>query len=473
MIAALLCLGLAQPATAAGSRPNIVFLVLDDASPTLGSYGDPQAITPNMDRLAREGARFTRVFTHAPVCAPSRSGLVTGMYPTTIGSHHMRSRLIQPPETFMSLLRKAGYHVAWPGKTDFNFDPGDPKAPVTGEPPQGSYDSRAEWWTSAPPRQPFFAYRNLAVTHESQVRGDTAQHAKNTARLKPEQRHDPAKMRVPAYWPDAPEVRRDIAQYYDLMTAADYLVGDVLGWLDAHGLAKNTVVFLFADHGRGMPREKRWVYDSGIRVPLIARWPGRVKAGSVRDELVAFVDFAPTLLSIAGAAVPTRMHGRVFEGPGRTKRQRDYVYAARDRMDETFDRIRAVRDKRFAYIRNFHPERPYAQRIAYNEENPTMRVWRQLHAQGVLSGPPAAFFAAAKPREELYDTEADPDQVRNLAEESKHQQLLRQMRDALESWIQNTQDLGAVGEQELIRRGLVRDVLKEYELRNQPGFKPS
>ena len=473
MIAALLCLGLAQTALAAASQPNIVFLVLDDASPTLGSYGDPQAITPNMDRLAREGARFTRVFTHAPVCAPSRSGLVTGMYPTTLGSHHMRSRLIQPPETFMSLLRKAGYFVAWPGKTDFNFDPADPKQTSINDMPQGSYDSRADWLNSPPPRQPFFVYRNLGVTHESQVRGDAELHAKNTARLKPGERHDPAKMHVPAYWPDAPEVRRDIAQYYDLMSAADYQVGDVLAWLDTHGLAQNTVVFLFADHGRGMPREKRWVYDSGIHVPLLVRWPGQVKAGSVRDELVAFVDFAPTLLGVAGASVPMRMPGRVFLGRARSKQEREYVFAARDRMDETFDHIRAARDKRFAYIRNFHPELPYAQRIAYNEENPTMRVWRQLHAQGALSGAPAAFFAPAKPREELYDTEADPEQVRNLAEEPKYRRELQRLRDALEAWIRNTNDLGSLGEQELVRRGLVRDVLKEYELRKQPGFKPS
>ena len=465
MIAALLCLGLAQSALAAAAPPNIVFLVLDDASPTLGAYGDPQAITPNMDRLAREGARFTRVFTHAPVCAPSRSGLVTGMYPTTIGSHHMRSRLIQPPETFMSLLRKAGYFVAWPGKSDFNFDPGDPDAPVTGEPPQGSYDSRADWLAAPPPRKPFFLYRNLGVTHEAQVRGDAAQHAKNTARLTPQQRHDPAKMKVPAYWPDVPEVRRDIAQYYDLMTAADYQVGDVLAWLDKHGLAQDTVVFLFADHGRGMPREKRWVYDSGIRVPLLVRWPGQVKAGSVREELVAFVDMAPTLLRIAGTSVPMRMPGRVFLGGARSKHEREYVFAARDRMDETFDRIRAARDKRFAYIRNFHTGLPYAQRIAYNEENPTMRVWRQLHQQGALSGAPALFFAAAKPREELYDTEADPDQVRNLADDTKYRRELTRLRDALDAWISETNDLGAIPEQELIRRGLVRDVLQEYEAR--------
>ncbi|MFN7930879.1 MAG: sulfatase-like hydrolase/transferase [Blastocatellia bacterium] len=209
--------------------PNIIWLILDDASPTLGCYGDPQAITPNMDRLAREGIRFTRAFSHAPVCAPSRSGLVTGMYATTIGTHHMRSKLIRPPETFMSLLRKAGYYVNWPNKTDFNFDPTDPNAlTVVADPPVGSFDSRTNWFEETPPRQPFFAYLNLGVVHEGQVRGNAVQHAKNTARLKPGELHDPAKMRVPAYYPDAPEVRKDLAQYYDLVTAADYQIGDVL-----------------------------------------------------------------------------------------------------------------------------------------------------------------------------------------------------------------------------------------------------
>src|SRR5215471_6503135 len=448
----------------ANKQPNIIWLILDDASPTLGCYGDEQAITPSMDRLAREGTRFTRAFTHAPVCAPSRSGLVTGMYPTTIGSHHMRSKLINPPETFMSLLRKAGYYVAWPGKTDFNFDPVDPKEATFIAAPPGSYDNRSDWLAGAPPRQPFFAYLNLGVVHESQVRADAAQHAKNTSRLKPEERHNPSKMRVPAYWPDAPEMRHEVAQYYDLMTAADYQVGDVLAWLDKYSLSDNTVVFLFSDHGRGMPREKRWVYDSGIHVPLVVRWPGHIEPGTVREDLIAFVDFAPTMLTIAGTSVPARMRGSVFLGERRGA-EREYVFAARDRMDETVDRIRAVRDKRFEYIRNFHPELPYSQRIAYNEENPTMRTWRRLYIEGKLTGSPARFFTPTKPKEELYDTLTDHDEVRNLVADPTYGKVLIRMRSALDKWIKETRDLGEIPEEELIRRGLVRDVLEEYKKR--------
>ena len=444
----------------AQKQPNIVWLVLDDAGANLGVYGDPQAVTPNMDRLAREGARFTRAFANAPVCAPSRSSLVTGMYATTTGAHHMRSKLVNPPETFMSLLRKAGYYVAWPGKGDVNFDPADPKEPLPLALPPGSYDSRADWLAAAPPKRPFFAYLNLGVTHEGQIRGDAATHAKNTARLKPEERHDPAKMRVPAYWPDAPEVRKDLAQYYDLMTAADYQVGDALAWLGKHGLAENTVVFLFADHGRGLPREKRWAYDSGIRVPLVVRWPGHVKPGTVRDDLVALIDLAPTLLTVAGAGVPDRMQGQVILGDRRAK-GREYVFSTRDRMDDAPDRIRSVRGRRYHYLRNFHPELPYAQRIAYNEVGPTMRAWRRLQEEGKLTGPPALFFAPTKPREELYDTQTDPDEVRNLAADPRYRKVLARMRGELDGWIKDTKDMGEIPEEELIKRGVVRDMLKE------------
>jgi uncharacterized sulfatase len=372
----------------------------------------------------------------------------------------MRSKLINPPETFMSLLRKAGYYVAWPGKTDFNFDPADPKAQTAAaDPPQGAVDSRANWLAAAPPKQPFFAYLNLGVTHESQVRAAAVQHAKNTARLKPGEFHDPAKMTVPAYYPDAPEVRKDLAQYYDLVTAADYQVGDVLEWLDKHNLATDTIVLLFADHGRGMPRAKRWLYDSGIHVPLLVRWPGKIKPGTVRNDLVSFIDFAPTMLSLAGVELPASLQGQPFLGKIHTK-ERQYIYAATDRMDEVFDRTRAVRDKRFKYIRNFHPELPYAQRIAYNEENPTMRAWRRLHEEGKLSGPPALFFAPTRPREELYDTRLDAVEIHNLAMDPKYQKVLVRMRREMDRWIKESKDLGEIPEAELVRRGLVRDVLR-------------
>ena len=440
---------------AAEQRPNIVWLVAEDMSPDLGCYGDPQAITPNLDKLANQGARFTRCFTHAPVCAPSRSGLITGRYPTSIGSHHMRSKLIAPPPTFTSLLRKAGYFVAWPGKTDFNFDV-----------PDDAFDSTADW-TKKLPRQPFFAYKNFGASHESSIRMSD-KFKTVTAQLKPSERHDPAKIMLPPFYPDTPEARRDLANYYDLVTAVDYEVGETLKYLEEQGVAENTVVFFFGDHGRGLPRYKRWVYESGIHAPLIVRLPGVIEPGSVRDDLVSFIDFAPTMLALANAEPPSAagLQGRIFLGP-KAGPEPKYIFAARDRMDETYDRIRTARSRQFQYIRNFHPELPYAQRIAYMDEMPTMQAWRRHNSEGKLTGPQKLFFAETKSREELYDVEADPHEIRNLADLPEHQTRLKEMRAALDMWMEQTKDLGAVPEEELIKRGLVRDVLSSYDDRRK------
>jgi N-sulfoglucosamine sulfohydrolase len=437
------------------ARPNIVWIVGEDMGPELGCYGDKNAITPNIDRLAKEGARFTRAFTHAPVCAPSRSGLITGMYPTTIGSQHMRSELLKPPRTFTSYLREAGYFVAWPGKTDFNF-----------KVPKDAFDSTANWRTNIP-RQPFFAYINFNDSHESQIRAGANQIKKNLARLKPDEFHAPAKMELPPYHPDTVETRRDLANYYDLVTGVDYLVGDVLRLLEDKGLAANTIVVFFGDHGRGLPRSKRWVYDSGIHVPLIVRWPGTIRPGTVREDLVSFIDFAPTMLAVAGLNVPTNLQGQVFLGP-KTAPERRYVFAARDRMDEAPDRIRAVRSKQFQYIRNFRPELPYAQRIDYMELMPTMQVWRKLNYEGKLNEAQKLFFRTAKPAEELYDVTADPHETNNLAEDPKYSRILKQMRVVLERWMADTRDMGGIPETEMIQRGLVTDRLKEYAERVKP-----
>ncbi len=446
---------------AADKRPNIVWIVGEDMGPELGSYGDRNAITPNMDRLAREGARFTRCFTHAPVCAPSRSGLITGRYPTSIGSHHMRSTLLNPPAPFTRYLRTAGYHVSWPGKTDFNF-----------ENPTKDFDSTVDWTKGKAPSQPFFAYINFTVSHESQIRAPKDQFARYTAQLKPEERRDPAKMQVPPYHPDTPVTRRDLANYYDLVTAADYKVGEVLKWLDTQGVADNTVVFMTGDHGRGLPRSKRWIYDSGIHVPLIVRWPGQLKPGSVREDLVCFLDFSITALALAGAQMPQELQGQVILGP-KTAPARKYVFAARDRMDETPDRIRAVRSERFKYIRNFQPELPYAQQISYMDLMPTMQEWRRLNAEDKLTGPQKLFFAATKPREELYDIDADSHEVNNLASRPEHLATLQEMRGALDRWMADSKDLGAIPETTLIKQGLVADRLKEYEKRKEPDYSPN
>jgi uncharacterized sulfatase len=443
----------------AAERPNIIWIVGEDMGPELGSYGDAQAITPNMDRLAKEGTRFTKCFTHAPVCAPSRSGLITGRYPISIGTQHMRSRLVEPPVTFTKRLQDAGYHVSWPGKTDFNF--AEPKDFAT---------SRTPWHKGGPLPQPFFAYVNFTQSHESQVRNDANKYAANTKRLTPEQRHDPAKMSLPPFWPDAPMVREELARYYDLVTSVDYDVGDVLAWIDKNGLAENTVVFMTGDHGRGMARYKRWVYDSGTHVPLIVRWPGKVKAGAVREDLVEFLDFPATALSLATGKVPEDLEGRAMltdkgEAPAEPRK---YVHAHRDYMDETLDRIRSVRDGRYRYVRNFMPELPYAQRIAYMEIGGTTQAWREWNAVGKLNDVQKLFFADKKPAEELYDCAADPFETKNLVEDPAQSSKLAELRTEMDRWLKATNDFaGRMTAEEMVAKGIILPRDGKYEARKK------
>lgn len=460
LLSVLVALAFGSRLTAA-DKPNIVFLTCEDISPNLGCYGDPDAITPNLDKLASQGARFNRAFTHAPVCAPSRSGLITGQYPTTLGSHHMRSKLEKAPPMYTEYLRKLGYTICWPkaggiGKTDFNFDP-----------PEGWRDVTDDW-TKKPEvlKEPFFAVYNMIVTHESQARVDDATYKKNIARLKPEEIRDRKKLKLPPYYPDTPAVRECVGKYHDNITAMDYIAGDVLKLLDDRKLSDNTVVFFFGDHGWGLSRGKRWPYDSGLRVPLIVRWPDKVKPG-VREALVCFLDLAPTVISIAGGEVPSQMVGRVFLGD-KAQPPPQYVFAARDRMDETYDRIRSVRSDRYRYVRNFHPELPYFQYINYMDEMPIMKDWRKLAFEGKLNDTQKLFWSRTKPKEELYDLEKDPYEINNLAgaQSVEIQKIRKEMSDALDQWIKDTKDLGEVPEKELIKRGVVKDVLStEYDAR--------
>lgn len=437
-LAVLALLGPHRLSAAPTLRPNILWITCEDISPELGCYGDDYARTPNLDRLAGQGMRFTHCFTHIGVCAPSRSGIITGMYPTSLGTHNMRCRAVLPEDVkcFPEYLRGAGYYCTNNVKTDYQFDP-----------PKTAWDesSNKAHWRGRQPGQPFFAVFNFTVTHESQIRASEKQYQQNTKRLRPQDRHDPALAKLPPYVPDTPLVRRDWARYYDNITAMDLSVADLLGELEADGLAESTIVFFYSDHGRGLPRGKRWIYDAGLHVPLIVRWPGKLQPGSVNDDLVAFVDLAPTVLSLAGVAVPPHMQGQVFLGE-RAAPPRQYIYAARDRMDERYDIIRGVRNKQYKYIRNFQPWKPYAQNVAYMNEMPTMQELRRLAAAGTLKGDEAVFMAPTKPVEELYDTLADPHEVHNLAASPQHQEVLRRMRAAQERWSAETGDVGLIPE---------------------------
>ena len=337
------------PAWAQGAkRPNILWISCEDTSPDLGCYGDEYATTPNLDRFATEGARYTRCFSISGVCAPSRSSIITGMYQTTIGTMHMRTRAVPSPEVkcFTEYLRAAGYYCTNNSKTDYQF-----------EPPFTAWDesSTKAHWRNRAKDQPFFAVMNLTVSHESSIRMPESRRRRGGDRVPPEMRHDPGKAKVPPYYPDTPVTRRDWATYYDTVTAMDMQVADILKELEDDGLADDTIVFFWGDHGRGLPRAKRWIYDSGIHVPLIVRWPGRIEPGSVVEDLVSFVDFGPPVLSLAAVDVPSHMQGQPFLGDQKAA-PREYIYASRDRMDEAYDLIRAVRDKRYKYIRNYMPE---------------------------------------------------------------------------------------------------------------------
>lgn len=430
------------PSLSAVERPNILWVSIEDTSPDLGCYGDKYAVTPNIDRLASQGCRYTNCFTHAGVCAPSRSGLITGMYPTTMGTQFMRCKGVPPAyvKCFPEYLRAAGYYCTNDSKTDYNFDP---PATAWDESRNGAH------WRNRPTKEtPFFCVINLTQTHESQVRLPEAQLEARRKTLTPSELHDPAKAPLPPYYPDTPRVRRDMANLYDNITFTDKLIGKILKDLEDDGLADKTVVFFWGDHGRGLPRSKRWIYDSGVHTPLVIRWPGKLQPGSVNDELVAFLDFAPTLLNLAGVAIPKHLQGRAFLGDNLGP-PRDYVYAARDRMDEALDMIRGVRDKRFHYIRNYRPDLPYAQPVTYMDQMPTMQEWRRLAAAGELKGPQAIFFQPTKPVEELYDTQADPHEINNLSADPKHAETLARLRAAHEKWRADTGDLGLIPEAEL------------------------
>lgn len=446
---------------AAFARPNILWISAEDISPDLGCYGDDYARTPALDKLAGQGVRYTNAFSSAPVCAPSRSAIITGMYPTTIGSMHMRSKAVPPAgvKAFPEYLRADGYYCSNNSKTDYNFE-----APPSNRPPDTVWDetgNKAHWRNRTDKSQPFFAVFNFTVSHESQIRATPDQMAKNTAQLTTEQRHDPAKAKLPPYYPDTPLVRRDWANYADIVTAMDYQVAAILKQLDEDGLADNTIVFFWGDHGRGLPRGKRWVYDSGLKVPLIVRWPGKRNPGTTEDRMVSLLDLGPTVLSLAGVNVPPHMQGQAFLGD-RQKTPREYIFAHRDRMDEAYDMMRAVRDQRFKYIRNFFPGRPYAQHIAYMEEMPTMKEMRRLYKDHMnaldpnygkaMTSAQLLFFRPEKPPEELYDIKADPHEINNLAASPQHQAVLKKMRAALAQWQKETKDLGLVPEDQLRER---------------------
>ncbi len=422
------------------ARPNILWITSEDNGPQLGCYGDKFANTPNIDQLAARGMMYTNCWSNAPVCAPARTTIITGVFPTSLSAQHMRSQVALPPglKLYPQIFRDLGYYCSNNAKEDYNL--------TTGKDVWDDSSNKAHW-RKRKAGQPFFAVFNFTTTHESQIR--KRPHAAS---------HDPANVSVPPYHPDTPQVRQDWAQYYDKITEMDLQVGQVLEQLKQDGLDDSTIVFYYGDHGSGMPRGKRWLYQSGLLVPMIVHVPERFrgiageqyKANSKNERLVSFVDLVPTVLSLVGERPAEYMQGHAFLGKFTNENPR-YIYGFRDRMDERLDMSRAIRDDRFLYIRNFYPHRPQGAHLAYMFETPTTQVWKRLFDEGKLNEAQAAFWKTKAP-EELYDLTNDPFQLKNLAADTDQADPLARFRDELKSWMINICDLGLIPEGEVFDR---------------------
>lgn len=422
-------------------RPNILWISLEDLSPRLGCYGDTLAESPAIDRLAEEGIRYTNVFTSAPVCAPCRSGIITGMNQTSIGTHHMRvthsaDGLPTPYEavpphyvkTFTEYLRAAGYYCTNNSKTDYQFD-----SPLTAWDENGR---EATYRNRADKSRPFFSVFNLTTTHESQ-------------NWKKPVYTDPEKVTVPPYYPDTRIVRENIASLYDNIRTVDRQVERILAELEESGEAANTIVFFWTDHGDGLPRAKRWLYDSGLRVPLIVRYPDGRYAGSTDDRLISSVDFGPAVLSLAGVEVPAHMQGQAFVGRFASGTGREFVFSARDRFDESYDMVRSIRTSQYRYIRNYYPQLPYIIWVPYRNRMPVMQELIRLDLKDSLDPVQELWMAANRPVEELYDCISDPHNVVNLASEPKYSEVLSGMRNTLDDYMARIGDMGAIPEDQM------------------------
>ncbi len=352
--------------------------------------------------------------------------------------------LAVPPsyvKAFPEYFRAAGYFTSNRAKTDYQFG-----TPFTIWDDLGS---AAHWRNRPDKNQPFFSVFNLLVTHESQI------FPSSPARQGKPLVTDPKELQVPPYYPDTPAVREELARMYDNIAEMDGQVGELLNQLEEDGLADNTIVFYWSDHGDGVPRAKRSLYDSGLLVPLMIRWPkaagSTVVPGSVRDELVSFIDLAPTVLALAGVEIPTHLQGRILVGP-KAAPAPAFVFAARDRMDIDYDMMRSARDGRFLYIRNFSPELPYAGHNVYRNQSAIMQEWLRLQAEGKLTGPAALWMRTHRPAEELYDTTADPHQIHDLSADPAHRAALVRMRGAVTEWMARVGDQGLINEAEMIQR---------------------
>lgn len=446
------------------TQPNILLLIAEDISPVLGCYGDQFATTPQLDNLASDGMLFTKALTTAPICAPTRSCLVTGLYATSLGTQHLRSNVPFPEslKTLPELMREAGYFTMLRNKTDYNFNP---------EGLWDLWDPTYTPWRKNDSGKPFYSYMNIGPSHEGSV-VTKERYASLTSELADDLRHDPAGVTVPPYYPDTPEIRRILANYYDVITVLDQNVGKVLDSLEMDGLKEETIVLFIADHGLGLPRYKRWLYKSGLNVPMIVHAPKKYahliedySPGTKNDHLVSFVDIAPTILQLAGAEVPAYMQGEPMFGEN-IEMHREYAFGARDRADDMFEMSRSVSDGRYFYIRNFMPHYPFIQPgFIFSDVKDIFKELRRNYENGNLNEEQLKLWKT-KEIEELYDWKNDPYETSNLANDPKYRDIKMQLQGKLHDWMLETKDLGLLPEAEYMIRS---SDSSPYEYARQKG----
>jgi arylsulfatase A-like enzyme len=433
------------------TKPNIIWLIAEDISPALGCYGDPQATTPHLDKFASKGVVFTNAWSTAPICAPSRSCLITGLYATSLGTQHLRSEVTFPSQLkrLPELLKQQGYFTTNRDKTDYNFSA------------EGMFDhwsSAMTPWRHRKEGQPFFSFINIGPSHEGTV-NKLDSYRELTRDLAPALLHDPAKVKLPPYYPDSPETRQVWAHYYDILTVLDRNVGSFLDSLRKDNLMDETIIFFIADHGFGMPRYKRWLNKTGMNVPLVIHFPEKYKdlasdfiPGTHNDKLISFIDMAPTTLSLAGAGIPSWMEGKPFLGNSDANK-RELAFGARDRADDMVEMSRSVTDGKHIYIRHFMPHLPYIQPgYIYSDEKEAYKALRKLHKEGKCNAEQEKLWNP-KPIEELYDLVADPSETNNLATNQKYAGIKEILKKKLHSWMLQNRDLGLLAEPEYMIRG--------------------
>jgi N-sulfoglucosamine sulfohydrolase len=424
-------------------QPNILWITCEDISPAWGCYGDKAAITPNIDKLASQGHIFTHAYSNAPISAPARSTLITGMYATSMGTQHLRSEITIPEEIQIlpELMSENGYYTTNNFKTDYNFSP------------EGRWDENGTvaHWRNRPDNQPFFSVFNFMITHEGHA-NEFREEDTNTL----DQKHDPDTMKLPPYFPDTEEFHKILAHQYDLISVFDQEVGKLIDQLKEDGLYENTIIFIFSDHGFGLPRYKRWLYNTGLQVPFVMFVPEKYKnkVSNLKDVLVdqkvGFVDFAPTVLNLAGAKIPEIMEGQNFLGKNAVSK--NYIFGYRDRADDAYDMSRSVFNGQYLYIRNYIPQKPYIQNaLIFKEDKRSYKELLRVKALGELPEEAMKMFEP-KPPEEIYDLINDPQELKNLINDSVHKDIAADLHEILKEHMIKTHDTGLMNEGDMMVR---------------------